>query len=95
MASARPFRSIQEGLEALSNNQINAFVADEAILKYLVKTDYPAQLKVLGETFNHYYVGMVMPTNSPLREPVNRALLNIMAKEKWDRVLVRHLGSGG
>ncbi len=88
-------RGEQDGLQAVADNKISAFVADEAMVKYLVKTEYPAQLKVLAETFNHYYVGMVMPTNSPLREPINRALLRIMSKEEWDKILVRYLGSGG
>ena len=89
-----PFRSIQDGLQSVEENRIDAFVSDEAILKHLVKTEYPAQLYVLAGTLNHYYIGMAVPPNSPLREPLNRALLRVMTTEEWDRMIEQYLGSG-
>ncbi len=88
-----PFKSIEDGLQALAENKIDAFVHDEAILKYLVKTKYPGQLHVLADTFNHYYVSMALPPGSMLREPLNRALLRVMIKEEWKNVVNRYLGS--
>jgi ABC-type amino acid transport substrate-binding protein len=91
---AIPFRSVQDGLQAVVENRINAFIFDEAILKHLVKTEYPAQLRVLAETLNHYFIGMAVPPRSPLLERINRALLRVMAKEEWDRLVEQYLGSG-
>jgi polar amino acid transport system substrate-binding protein len=91
--SAMPFKSIQDGLQAVAENRITAFIFDEAVLKHLVKTEYSGQLRVLAETFNHYYIGMVVPPNSPLREQLNRALLKVMKKEEWFRLLKQYLGS--
>jgi len=92
--TAMPFENIKEGLEAVADNRIAAFIFDEAILKHLVKTEYPGQLGVLAQTFNHYYIGMAVPPSSPLLEKINRALLNIMEREDWDRLLKKYLGSG-
>jgi len=92
--AAIPFRSIQDGLQAVVENRINAFIFDEAIMKHLVKTEYPAQLRVLAETLNHYYIGMAVPPSSPLLERINRALLRVMATEEWDRLVEQYLGSG-
>jgi ABC-type amino acid transport substrate-binding protein len=87
------FATEQEGLQAIVDNKIDAFVYDETVLKYIVKSDFPGRLYVLAATFNHYYVSMGMPTGSPLREPINRALLKIMEKNSWIGLLERYLGS--
>ncbi len=69
-------------------------MADETVLKHLVRTEYPARLHVLAETFNIYYISMAMPPGSRLREPLNRSLLGMMAKDEWGRFVKRYLGSG-
>jgi polar amino acid transport system substrate-binding protein len=92
--SAMPFKNVQDGLQAVAENRIIAFIHDEAVLKHLVKTEYPGQLRVLAETFDHYYVGMAVPPDSPLREKLNRALLKVMESEEWYRLLKKYSGSG-
>jgi ABC-type amino acid transport substrate-binding protein len=88
-----PFRNIQDGLRALAENKLDAFIADEIILKHLVKTEYPAHLRVLAETFDHYFISMAMPQGSSLREPLNIALLRVIKNEKWDMLVRQYLGS--
>jgi ABC-type amino acid transport substrate-binding protein len=88
------FMNERDGLQALVENQIDAFVYNELILKYLVKTEFPARVHVLAGTFDHYYVSMGMPSGSPLRESLNRALLEIMSGDDWLRLLERYVGSG-
>ena len=92
--TARPYETIEKGLKAVADNQIDAFVLDEAVMKHLVKSSFPAQLRVLPGTFNHYYVGMALPQNAKLREPLNRAMLKIMKQEKWEQLVMHYLGSG-
>jgi len=91
--AAMSFKSIQDGLQAVAENRIIAFIFDEAILKHSVKTEYHGRLRVLAETFNHYYMGMALPPSSPLREQLNRALLKVMKKGEWYRLLKQYLGS--
>ena len=81
-----------QGLQALAEDEIDAFVYDEVILKHLVKTQYPGQLHVLADTFNHYYVSMALPPGSQLREPLNRALLRVMTQNEWQRIVALYLG---
>ena len=87
-----PFEEIEEGLRAVVENRIDAFVDDEAELRYLVKTEFPGQLRVLAETFNHYYLSMAMPNDSPLREPLNRVLAGILESEDWKRLQEHYMG---
>jgi ABC-type amino acid transport substrate-binding protein len=70
-------------------------VFDELILKHIVKTDFPGRVRVLAHTFEHYYMSMALPPGSPLREPINRALLRVMATESWPRLIRRYVGPDG
>jgi ABC-type amino acid transport substrate-binding protein len=36
-----------------------------------------------------------MPPASTLREPLNRALLEIIATDDWQRIKARYIGDGG
>ena len=91
--AALPFVNERNGLQAIIDNKIDAFVYNEIVLKHLVKTEFPALIHVLPGTFDHYYVSMAMTTGSPLREPLNRALLKIMGKDEWIRLVERYIGS--
>jgi ABC-type amino acid transport substrate-binding protein len=90
--SAMPFESIEAGLQAVVENKIDAFVDNEAQLKYIVKTGFPSQLHILSETFAHYFVSMGIPSKNPLREPLNRALVKFMEQDDWPKLKERYLG---
>ena len=90
--SVLPFENIKDGMQAIVDKKIDAFVFNESVLKYLTRTEFPGRVHVLAGTFDHYYVSMAMPEDSPLREPLNRALLKIIAKDDWLRLIERYLG---
>ena len=89
-----PFTNAREGMQAIVDNQIDAFVFNEDVLKHLVVSRFSTRLRVLPETFDHYYVSMAMPTGSPMRERINRSLLKMMATSDWLRLMDRYLGTG-
>lgn len=91
--SAVAYNSIEDGLLAVSDNELDAFVHDAAIVKYLVKKAYFEHLHVLPDVFNKHYVSMVLPEGSQLREPLNRALLKVMEKDQWKDLLNIYLGA--
>lgn len=93
--AAFSFKNERDGLQALVDAKIDAFVFDESVLKYLARTQFPARVQVLPGTFDHYFVSMAMPQGSPLREPLNRVLLRAMEEEEWRRLTKRYFGSGG
>lgn len=92
--AALPFVHARDGLQAIVDNKIDAFVFAELVLKYLAKNEFPARVQVLPGTFDHYYVSMGMPQGSPLREPLNRALLEITSGDDWLRLLESYVGPG-
>jgi len=93
--AAVPFSTENDGLKAVVDDRIDAFVFDELVLRYIVKNAFPGRVYVLAETFDPYYVSMGMPKGSALREPINRALLKIMETDQWNRLIERYIGAGG
>jgi len=89
------FSKSTEGLQAIVDGRIDAFVFDETVLRHTAKNEFPNLVHVLAETFDHYYVCMGMQHGSPLREPINRALLKIMETEQWQNSAKRYIGSDG
>jgi ABC-type amino acid transport substrate-binding protein len=89
--SVTPFPSMNEGLQALTEHRIDAFVQNEAVLKHLVMTAFPGQINVIPGTFDHYFVSFAFAERSPYRKPINKALLKFMSTEDWDRLLQRYL----
>lgn len=91
--STVPFPASRDGLQAIVDNKIDAFVSDELVLEHFAKTYFPGRIDVLAGTFEHYYVNMGMAKGNPLREPINRALLRIMENDAWVRLVERYIGS--
>jgi len=61
-------------------------------LKYLSKRDFPGRIHVLPEIFDHYYLSIAVPQGSPLREPLNRALLKNLDTDDYLRLKERYTG---
>jgi len=90
--NAMAYESIEDGLKAVSEKEMDAFVYDAPIVKYIVKDSYFNHLRVLPEVFNRHYVSMAMPEGSFLRESLNRALLKVTEKDQWKDLLQSYLG---
>ncbi|WEM45740.1 transporter substrate-binding domain-containing protein (plasmid) [Photobacterium sp. DA100] len=87
----RTYQNIDELLTALDSGQVEAIVADDAVLKYLIKKgkekgDYQT-LSVLPYQFEKQNYGLVIENNSPYREELNRALLRIRKSPGWRHAL--------
>jgi polar amino acid transport system substrate-binding protein len=91
--AAQPFAHERDGLRAIAEGQIDAFVFNVLVLRHLARTEFPGRVRVLPSTFDHYYLKMAIPTGSPLREPLNRALLAVVGGSEWDRLVERYIGS--
>ena len=87
-----PFQTFREGLQAVANKSIDAFVQDEQVLKYQVKREYPGRVQVLPGTFHEYFVSMALQRTSPIRKTTNSALLKFMKTEKWTELVNRYFG---
>jgi ABC-type amino acid transport substrate-binding protein len=86
-----PFEGMQEGVAAVAGRTIDAFVLNEQVLKYLAKREFPGRVQVLPETYDEYFVSMALPQNSPLRKPINKALLQLMKSRNWTELRNRYI----
>lgn len=89
----RAFATPLAGIRALAEGEIDAMVHDEPVLRYLVRSGYGSELQVLDITFEPQQYGIALPPGSPLREPMNRALLDILVSQGWQTQRKRYLGS--
>ena len=81
-----------DGMKAVAAGQVDAMVYDAPILKYLAKNEVSSNVMVLPITFDRQDYGLALPDQSPLREPLNRALLSELGKDTWKELLDRYLG---
>ncbi|MCQ1056969.1 substrate-binding periplasmic protein [Photobacterium sp. DNB23_23_1] len=88
------FESTNDLLKALDNEQVEAIVADDAVLKYLIKMAKESgnyeSLSVLPYQFEKQNYGLVLENNSPHREKLNRALLKIRQSPGWHQTLNKY-----
>jgi ABC-type amino acid transport substrate-binding protein len=87
------FESVNNGMEGVTKNKIDAFVYDAPILKYFVKShNISNQIKILPVILNPINYGFALPTGSNLREPVNRILLKEINSKEWNNIINSYLG---
>ena len=91
---ARPqlFGSVPQGLDALAEGKIEAFVHDEAELAWeagLIGGIALAPVRFAPEVY-----AMALPEGSPLQEPINRAILDTLGSPEWLGTLRYYLGPG-
>lgn len=86
------YASPADALAALDRGELDAVVYDAPILRYAINAGFRGRLRVLPGTFKQQYYGIAFRGGSPLREPVNRALLATITAPGWQTVLAQYLG---
>lgn len=87
---SRPFDSVASGLRALANGEIDAFVHDAPLLRYVLGQQYGDQLQLLPRTVGRQDYGIALPEDSPLREPMTRVILRHLKSEAWAQSVARY-----
>jgi polar amino acid transport system substrate-binding protein len=91
--SFRSFGSAEAALKAVALREADAAVYDRPILRYLVNQRYVNRLQVLPQRFDRQYYAIALPTGSPMREAINRVLLEKISDPAWEHTLFRYMGS--
>jgi polar amino acid transport system substrate-binding protein len=81
---------IDDAYALLEKGQVQAIVFDAPVLLYHAETKGKGTAQVVGPTLKDEYYGIALPEGSPLRKPINEALLQLMQDgtyteihEKW------------
>lgn len=88
----RGFVTPDDGLKALKEGRIDAFVYDKPLLAWIVLQDYSSSMEVLDVVFDPQNYGIALPPGSPLRKQIDVALLEAVQSDWWKQTLFRYLG---
>ena len=83
---------VDSALKSLAANKCDAVVYDAPILRHQAYQNYSGEVFVLKNTFERQNYAFALPTDSPLRESVNRVLLRETSSPSWDEVLATYFG---
>ena len=86
----RGFPSLVAAMDALQAGELEAVVYDAPLLQF--QALHREGVRVLDARFDPQNYAFALPPASPLREPLNRALLDALRSEAWREALYRYLG---
>jgi polar amino acid transport system substrate-binding protein len=86
----RYFDTVREGLRAVKDDELTAFVIDHAILNYWVGHQFPGEIDILKDRFEPSYLGLAMPFQQPYRRAIDLTLLDYMQSPAWDALLAKY-----
>jgi polar amino acid transport system substrate-binding protein len=68
---------IEDAYDALQKGGVDAVVFDSPVLLYYAGHEGQGKVQVAGPVFHKENYGIVLPAGSPLRKPINEALLTV------------------
>ncbi len=84
------YNNVEDGLVAVENKEIEAFVYDDAILNYYVqKGRFHETIQVIPSSYSKEYFSFAS-SKYELIEQVNKALLGIIESDEWELILKKY-----
>jgi len=84
---------IDEAYDALLNDEADAIVFDSPVLLFYSHNQGYGLVRVVGSIFREKNYGIALPTGSPLREPINAALLRLNSSGRYDKIYEKWFGA--
>jgi polar amino acid transport system substrate-binding protein len=89
----RKFATPEDGLKALREHSLDAFVYDKPLLAWIIREHFSSSIELVDATFASQEYAFAMPTNRPLRKAVNVTILDVIQGDWWEQTTFRYLGS--
>jgi polar amino acid transport system substrate-binding protein len=89
-----PVEKIEDAYALLDNQQAQAIVYDAPVLLYHAATEGKGRVQTVGAIFKEETYGIALPAGSPLRKPINEALLQLKQDGVYDELYTRWFGGG-
>lgn len=86
------FSSINDALDALALGMVEAVVTENQQLMFLVTQGNRSTIRLVGPVFDSFDYGLGLPSGSPLREPLNTAILRMREDGSLERFVNDWLG---
>jgi polar amino acid transport system substrate-binding protein len=85
--------TINAAYDALLNDEADAIVFDAPVLLFYSQNQGYGLVRVVGPVFQEENYGIALPTGSPLREPINAALLRLKSSGRYDKIHEKWFGT--
>ncbi len=83
------YETVEEGLEAIENGELETFVYDTPILKYYIsKKGYNIRLST--KTFDQQYYAFGINVDQSLEKQINYEILRFLESDLWDKTLAKY-----
>jgi polar amino acid transport system substrate-binding protein len=92
---ATEFTNVEQAFKAAQQGSADAVVYDAPVLLYYASHEGKGKVQVVGNIFRKESYGILFPSNSPYRKPVNEALLKIRENGTYDRLYGKWFGGNG
>jgi ABC-type amino acid transport substrate-binding protein len=89
---SREFSKPNEALDALRRDELDAVVGENQQMMFLLNQPDRQGLKLVGPIFESFDYGLGLLNGSPLREPLNTAILRMREDGTMDRIREQWLG---
>ncbi|HEX3496930.1 MAG TPA: transporter substrate-binding domain-containing protein [Methylocella sp.] len=86
------YDNLADALSSLANRRSNAVVNSEGTLRYLVAARFAEVIRVPRSLLAPAFMAIALPEHSPLKKPIDRALIKITAGPEWKSVEDRYFG---
>ena len=88
----RVFATPRDGLQALKAGTLDAFVYDRPLLAWLANQEFGSSVQVLDATFDRQNYAIALPRESPLRLPLNEAIVEATRTDWWQDLINKYIG---
>jgi polar amino acid transport system substrate-binding protein len=81
--------AVTDAIKLLLDGQVDAVVFDGPVLLYFASNEGKGRVAMAGQMFRKEAYGIMFPQGSPLRKPINEALLKLREDGTYDRIYNR------
>ncbi len=92
LARVHALDDFENALTVLETGQVEALVYDAPVLIYYANHEGSNRFRVVGSIFDHQSYGIALQHGSPLREPLNRALLRLREDGRYEHIYQKWFG---
>jgi len=84
--------SLQDALASLADGEADAVVNSVGALRFMASARFAKTLRIPSSLLAPAYMAIALPEHSPLKKPIDRALMRITASLEWRSLEDRYFG---
>jgi ABC-type amino acid transport substrate-binding protein len=85
------YNRLKDALNAIETREVDAVVYDKDLLEYMIQRDFKDSLELSKEHFMPQNYSLIFKEDCNIKEPINRALLEVIESDKWKSIKDKYL----